>query len=320
MRHYEIIVVLSPVLSQEESSEAWGRIKELIAHHGGDLTQEEQWGMRRLSYPIRKAGQTFLEGNYLLTRFSTDTVVPRELETHLTLAEGVIRFLVVRSGEPKPVPPPPLEPIVAEGEEAGAIAVEEPVGEEPAAVAVEDGAGEESVAVAVEEPAPEEPAPVAVEEAAGEEPVAVAVEEPAPEEPAPVAVEEAAGEEPVAIAVEEPAPEEPAAVAVEEAEAPAPARKKRVRKAAKDVAEPVGDSKAEDVAKEEGKTKAKAPAAKDGRRKKKVADEPAEEPEATVAELDDPLEAEATKVESEPSEAPDDGSAPTEESTEEPRE
>ena len=286
MRHYEIIVVLSPVLSQEESSETWGRIKELIAHHGGDLTQEEQWGMRRLSYPIRKAGQTFLEGNYLLTRFSTDTVVPRELETHLTLAEGVIRFLVVRSGEPKPVPPPPPEPIAAEGEEAGAIAVEEPVGEEPAAVAVEDGAGEE--------------------------PVAVAVEEPAPEEPAQVAIEEAVGEEPVAIAVEEPAPEESAAVAVEEAEAPAPARKKRVRKAAKDVAEPVGDSKAEDVAKEEGKTKAKAPAAKGGRRKKKVADEPAEEPEATVAE--------ATQVESEPSEAPDDGSAPTEESTEEPRE
>ena len=136
MRHYEIIVVLSPVLSQEESSETWGRIKELIAHHGGDLTQEEQWGMRRLSYPIKKAGQTFLEGNYLLTRFSTDTVVPRELETHLTLAEGVIRFLVVRSGEPKPVPPPPPEPIVAEGEEAGAIAVEEPVGEELAAVVV----------------------------------------------------------------------------------------------------------------------------------------------------------------------------------------
>ncbi len=164
MRHYEVIIVLSPVLSQEESSETWGRIKELIANHGGDLTQEEQWGMRRLAYPIKKAGQTFLEGNYLLTRFSTDTVVPRELETHLTLSEGVIRFLVVRSGEPKPVPPPPPELVIVEGEDLAPVAVDEVATEEPVAVAVDEVATEEPVAVAVDEVATEEPVVVAVDE------------------------------------------------------------------------------------------------------------------------------------------------------------
>ena len=68
MRHYELVVVLSPILSPEESSGSWERIKDIISQDGGDITKEEQWGMRRLAYPIRKAGQTFLEGNYILTR------------------------------------------------------------------------------------------------------------------------------------------------------------------------------------------------------------------------------------------------------------
>jgi small subunit ribosomal protein S6 len=140
-----LVVVLSPVLSQEESSGAWDRIKQLIVDHGGDVTQEEQWGMRRLAYPIRKAGQTFLEGNYLLTRFSTDTVVPMELESHLTLAETVLRFLVVKSGPPKPVPPPVEQVAVAE---VGQPQVEEP----PVAQADQP---EEVEAPAVEAEAPE---------------------------------------------------------------------------------------------------------------------------------------------------------------------
>ena len=56
MREYEIVIVLSPVLSQDESSATWGRFKELITQHGGDITYEDMWGLRRLAYPIRKGG------------------------------------------------------------------------------------------------------------------------------------------------------------------------------------------------------------------------------------------------------------------------
>lgn len=106
MRHYELVVVLSPVLSQEDTSGAWQRIKQLITQHGGDSLQEEQWGPRRLAYPIRKGGQTFHEGNYLLARFSTEKVLPGELETNLRLSENVLRFLLVKSQAPKPSPLP----------------------------------------------------------------------------------------------------------------------------------------------------------------------------------------------------------------------
>jgi small subunit ribosomal protein S6 len=137
------MVVLSPVLSPEEFSGTLERIKDVITQNGGDITQEEQWGMRRLAYPIRRAGQTYLEGNYILTRFSTDTTVPRELEPHLTLSEDVLRFLVVRSEAPKPAPPKPAEPVEAQ--------VEESQPEESVAELVEE-TGADAPAVATDEP------------------------------------------------------------------------------------------------------------------------------------------------------------------------
>ena len=203
MRHYELVVVLSPVLSQEDASGVWDRIKELINQHGGDISQEEQWGMRRLAYPIRRGGQTFLEGNYLLTRFSTDTVVPIELEAHLKLSQEVLRSLTVKCEPPKPAPPVPEGAVAAqaEGEE---LAVEAPVAsqiDELQTTEVPEAEGEE---LAVEEPVAsltEELEATVVPEAEGEE---LAVEEPVAsltEELEATVVPEAEGEE---LAVEEP--------------------------------------------------------------------------------------------------------------------
>ena len=218
MRHYELMVVLSPVLSPEEFSGTLERIKGVITQNGGDITQEEQWGMRRLAYPIRRAGQTYLEGNYILTRFSTDTTVPRELEPHLTLSEDILRFLVVRSEAPKPAPPKPAEPVVAQVEETGAdepvVAADEPVeGEVPVATLVEEsGADEPEVAEVTEPDEPQQEVPVAalVEEPEAEEPEVAEVAEP----------DEPQQEEPAATLVEEPEADEPAVAEVAEPDEP----------------------------------------------------------------------------------------------------
>ncbi|MCE2464515.1 MAG: 30S ribosomal protein S6 [Dehalococcoidia bacterium] len=102
MRNYELMVVLSPILSAEEVADSKDRNKGLIDQQGGTITREDQWGMRRLAYPIRKAGQTFLEGNYVLTHFATEGVLSRTLEGQLNLSEDVLRYLVVKSEPPKP--------------------------------------------------------------------------------------------------------------------------------------------------------------------------------------------------------------------------
>ncbi len=193
MRHYELVLVLSPTLSPEETTGAWDRVKELVATASAAITHEEQWGMRRLAYPIRKAGQTFLEGNYLLTRFSTDKRLPQELDTHLRMTESILRYLLVRSEAPPPPKPPPQEaaPVAASDDLED---VEAPVAvaptEEPAAAEVEEAEPkaevEEPVVAEVEEPEAEaeveDPAVAEVEEpeaeAEVEEPAVAEVEEP----------------------------------------------------------------------------------------------------------------------------------------------
>lgn len=91
-REYELVVVLSPALDEDEAKSTIDRIHGLITGAGGELVKEEEWGMRRLAYPI----QDFTEGNYFLTQFSTDPQQTRPLENALGLSEDVIRHLLVR--------------------------------------------------------------------------------------------------------------------------------------------------------------------------------------------------------------------------------
>ena len=94
MRHYELVVVLSPMISPDEASQAWERIKGFITNREADIVHEERWGTRRLAYPVKKGQYQFLEGNYHLTRFSTEGSFNRELENFLKLDDNVLRSLV----------------------------------------------------------------------------------------------------------------------------------------------------------------------------------------------------------------------------------
>ena len=144
MRHYELVTILSPMLNQTEATEAWGQIKDFITNREGEIVREQSWGTRRLAYPIRQGSYNFLEGNYYLTNFSTDSPFNIELETFLRLDERVLRSMVI-AGDPPPPPPPTPEPVASVETEAA-----EPE-EEATAVAEEATAvAEEATAVAEE--------------------------------------------------------------------------------------------------------------------------------------------------------------------------
>ncbi len=176
MRHYELVVVLIPTLSQEEALGARARIKQFITQREGGITREEPWGMRRLAYPIRKGGQTFLEGNYLLTYFSANETVPVELETQLRLSEDVLRFLVVKSEEPVPAPPLPEEAVATEAEAPQALE------QEPAVPQAQQASIEEAIAPQEEPQAEERPATQAEGPQITEEVATPQAEEPRPVE------------------------------------------------------------------------------------------------------------------------------------------
>ena len=159
MRHYELVVILSPMLNQEQASDTWGKIKGFISNRDAEIFHEETWGTRRLAYSIRKGAHHFLEGTYHLTRFSTETPFNKELETFLRLDEQVLRSMVVVGDPPKPVSetaavvaPPVVEEI--ETPEEPAVVVEEAVEDAPA---MAEETPEETTAV-VEEVVEETPA------------------------------------------------------------------------------------------------------------------------------------------------------------------
>ena len=188
MRHYELVVILSPMLNQEQASDTWGKIKGFISNRDAEIFHEETWGTRRLAYSIRKGAHHFLEGTYHLTRFSTETPFNKELETFLRLDEQVLRSMVVVGDPPKPVSetaavvaPPVVEEI--ETPEEPAVVVEEAVEETPAeaeetpdeAVNEVEEVIEETPAVAEETP---EEATNEVEDAVDESPAETSEDEP----------------------------------------------------------------------------------------------------------------------------------------------
>ena len=135
MRHYELVVVLSPMLNQEQLTETWGKIKGFITTRNAEISHEEQWGTRRLAYPIRKGQHRFLEGSYHLTRFATERAFNIELENFLKVDDEILRSLVtttlpeeelaaqaaaaaraIRTPPPRPAPVgPDGQPLPAEG-------------------------------------------------------------------------------------------------------------------------------------------------------------------------------------------------------------
>ncbi len=191
MRHYELVVILSPMLNQDQAVDTWGRIKGFINNRDGEIFHEETWGTRRLAYSIRKGSHHFLEGTYHLTRFSTETPFNQELETFLRQDEQVLRSMVVVGDPPKPVSETPAvtaPPVVEEVQ-----VPEEPplVAEEPAVATTDatDNVVEDAPAAAEETP---EEATDVVEETVEDAP---AVAEETPEEATDV-VEETVEETP----------------------------------------------------------------------------------------------------------------------------
>ena len=170
MRHYELVTILSPILNQEQASEAWDRIKEFITSRNGEIVREQTWGTRRLAYPIRKGSFNFLEGSYYLTRFNAEKPFNQELETFLRLDERVLRSLVIAAEPPAPVPEPatPAAPAATAAEPVAeaAPATEEMPEAEAAPVAEEER--EEEVEATEEEMAAAE---AEIEEAAEERPI-----------------------------------------------------------------------------------------------------------------------------------------------------
>ncbi len=89
------MMVISPDVETEAVSTTVDRVQQFIMERGGQVTNVDNWGRRRLAYPINR----FTEANYVVTQFRLEPLKVRDLENNLQLSEDVIRHLVIKVGE-----------------------------------------------------------------------------------------------------------------------------------------------------------------------------------------------------------------------------
>ncbi len=92
LRDYELIFIVSPEVVEEKFDATIDNISRLITGRGGIVSDIEQWGKRRLAYPIKHFG----EGSYVLTRFKLRPEHGKELETNLKISEDILRHLLIK--------------------------------------------------------------------------------------------------------------------------------------------------------------------------------------------------------------------------------
>ena len=96
MSKYEIAVVLSAKLEDEQRTQIIEKVTGLVERFEGTVTDVDNWGKKKLAYPIQKMD----EGFYNFVHFETEnTDCPGEMEQQLRIMDGVLRYLVVKQEE-----------------------------------------------------------------------------------------------------------------------------------------------------------------------------------------------------------------------------
>ena len=92
LNHYETAFILTPVLSDVQMKEAVAKFKTLLVDNGATILNEEEWGLRKLAYPIQKKSAGF----YSFLEFYAQPSRIATLETAYRRDERILRFLTFR--------------------------------------------------------------------------------------------------------------------------------------------------------------------------------------------------------------------------------
>ena len=91
MQKYECVFILKADLPETEMSSRVQRVGSIIGDHGGKITLEDRWGVRKMAYEIEKQ----IKGDYMLLRFDSEATAVSEIDKFLRLDDQVLRHLVV---------------------------------------------------------------------------------------------------------------------------------------------------------------------------------------------------------------------------------
>ena len=92
MSNYELVLIISPEVTDEEMPDFMAKLSDLIAKAGGTVDEVNQWGRRQLAYPVKR----FAEGNYVLSKVNLKPNMTKDLEANFRLSGKILRHLLIR--------------------------------------------------------------------------------------------------------------------------------------------------------------------------------------------------------------------------------
>ena len=91
LNHYETVFIMTPVLSEEQMKETVKKFENILRDKGAEIIHQENWGLRKLEYPIAKKSSGF----YQLFEFKADTSIIKDYEVQYQRDEKIMRYLTV---------------------------------------------------------------------------------------------------------------------------------------------------------------------------------------------------------------------------------
>ena len=92
MNKYELAVVVSAKIEDDERAATVEQCKALIERFGGQITNVDEWGKRKLAYDVQKMKEAF----YYFIQFDAAADAPAQIEANVSIMEDVLRYLCVR--------------------------------------------------------------------------------------------------------------------------------------------------------------------------------------------------------------------------------
>ena len=92
LNQYETVFIATPVLSESQMKEAVAKFKKIVTDSKGEIVYEEDWGLKKLAYPIQKKSTGF----YHLIEFRAEPDLIAKLEVEYRRDERILRFLTMK--------------------------------------------------------------------------------------------------------------------------------------------------------------------------------------------------------------------------------
>lgn len=92
VNQYETTFIITPVLSEDQVKATVDKFKAILTESGSEIVHEDNWGLKKLAYPIQKKSTGF----YHLIGHKSEGEIIKKFEVEITRDERIMRFLTVK--------------------------------------------------------------------------------------------------------------------------------------------------------------------------------------------------------------------------------